>query len=178
MELKNTHVHIGDEEINSGDIQEIIKPLWYSVNIYDGEEQYNADLRPFTLPQRYVFAAEWYIAEVNNGGHDQFFFNSTGIVWREALECFRAAGLAECAEILCEAVERMGGNPSLDRMERMEALDKLEPDFEDLDRRFYRLPEESVYPRITEYILSNRDSFYFDGNIELPDYGDDGMLVF
>ncbi len=165
-----THVVIDDEVIDSGDIQKIINPIWYSVSIYDGEKQYNDDFARFSLLQRYVFAAQWYSAEVNNGGHDQFFFNDTGIVWRDALECFRAAGLTECEKILSEAIERMGGNPPLDREKRWAVMDKLEPDFEDLDDRFYDLTDEEFDGKLNEYIRSNRDSFYFDGDVELPDF--------
>jgi hypothetical protein len=63
----------------------VIDPLWWSVSIHDGPKKYEADLGHFSYPQRYIFAIQWYVAEVNNGGHNQFFFNSTGIVWKDAL---------------------------------------------------------------------------------------------
>ena len=72
MEMARQRVIVDDEVIESGEIQEMIQPLWWSVSIYDGEEQYRRDLEGFTAPQRYLFALQWYLAEVNNGGHDQF----------------------------------------------------------------------------------------------------------
>ncbi len=176
MKTELSHFHVGDEEIDSGEIQRIIEPLWFAVNIYDSEEQYNSDLARFSLPQRYVFAAEWYIAEVDNGGHDQFFFNSTGIVWKDALECFKMVGLTECVDILTEAVNRMGGSPSLDREERWEEMDSNEPDFEDLDSRFYEFTDEAVYAAILEYVRNNRESFYFDGDIEVDIYDENESI--
>ena len=47
----------------------------------------------------------WYIAEVNNGGHDQFYFNSTGIVWKDALAGFGELGIDEAVEIIQEQLD-------------------------------------------------------------------------
>ena len=168
MELK--HFHIGEEEIAGGVIQSIIEPLWWSVNIYDSAERYYEDLAPFSLPQRYIFAIQWYLAETYNGGHDQFFFNSTGIVWREALEGFKAAGLDGCADILSEAARRMGGEPSPDREQRWSVMEELQPEFDDLDSRLYGMDEQAVYKAMTAYITANKQAFFFDGSIEVPVY--------
>ena len=159
------HYHIDDAEIRSGVIQKVIEPLWFCVNIYEDEQRYNKDLEQFSQPQRYIFAIQWYFAEVYNGGHDQFFFNSTGIVWRDALEGFRAIGLDSCAEILAEAASRMGGSPSMDREERWEQQERFNAEFDDLDSRFYALDEEELHRQMTEYMLNNAESFYFDGDI-------------
>lgn len=161
------HIHISDEEISTGDVQMLITPLWYSVSIYDGEERYNSDLSVFSVQQRHVFAVQWYLAEVYNGGHDQFFFNSTGIVWRDALEGFRAIGLQECAAILSEAARRMGGAPSSDREARWAIMDELEPEFGDLDSRLYKMDDEELKNSMMKYILDHKESFYFDGDIEV-----------
>ncbi len=168
MKMELQHIHIGEEEILSGNIQKLIEPLWFSVSIYDSKEKYDSDLAVFSLPQRYVFAAQWYFAEVYNGGHDQFFFNSTGIVWQDALNAFRAAGLMKCAEILEQAAKLMGGTPSFDREERWDVMEKLEPDFDKLDRMLYDLPDEDTDLR--RYIFENKEAFYYDGDIELPVY--------
>ena len=132
------HIKITAEKArNCDDPMEMIDPLWWSVSIYDSYEKYISDLKPFTMPQRYVFAMMWYAAEVENGGHDQFFSNSTGIVWEDALNGFKEIGCENCRDILSEAAKRMGGKPSFVRAERWQQEDELEPDFEDLDDRFY-----------------------------------------
>ena len=53
---KSERIIINDEVIALNDEQGVIAPLWWSVSIYDGEQKYEDDLKPFTLPQRYVFA--------------------------------------------------------------------------------------------------------------------------
>ena len=84
MKMIRKHFEITKEDILAGKYypQSLIDPLWWSVSIYDGKEQYEKDLAPFTSSQRVIFAVQWYEAEVSNGGHDQFLCNSTGIPWR------------------------------------------------------------------------------------------------
>ena len=107
------------------------------------------------------------MAEVNNGGHDQFYFNSTGIVWQDALAGYRAVGLQEAALILEQSAARMGGKPSLERETREEQLDSLKPDFDDLDDRFYKLQKAVDFERaMMKYILNHRSAFYFEGDVE------------
>lgn len=41
----------------------------------DGPQRYEEDLTQFSKEQRLVLAYHWYLSEVNNGVHDQFYFN-------------------------------------------------------------------------------------------------------
>jgi hypothetical protein len=161
------NICVSDEEIEKGDIQDIIDPLWYSVSIYDGEERYNSDLSKFSIPQRYVFAIQWYITEVNNGGHDQFYFNSTGIVWKDALKGFEEIGHEQSYNILKESAERLGGSISLDRFKRQEQLEISEVDFEDLDSKFYNILDIEEF--ILRYIKNHKSDFYFKGVVQKLD---------
>ena len=79
-EMVEVRIVINDQIIDQGDVYKIIEPLWWTVDIYQGEKIYSDGLGQFTENQKFVFAIEWYFAEVNNGGHSQFFSNSTGIV--------------------------------------------------------------------------------------------------
>ena len=171
IKYKEEMVVIDDGIIDKGDTFQVIEPLWFSVNIYDGEDKYLNDLKQFSIPQKYVFAIYWYRTEVNNGGHDQFYFNSTGIVWKDALDGFGEIGLEGFQSVLKESIKRMGGNPSMDRDERQEQLlDKMQADFEDLDTKYYQLEQESNLDlALLEYINQNRESFYFDGLVKKPD---------
>lgn len=111
----------------------------------------------------------WYITEVDNGGHDQFYFNSTGIVWKDALTGFRELGIDEAVEIIQESAARMGGNPSLDRATRQDQLDAQQANFDDLDNRFYELEETIDMDEIMhQYILKHRSAFYFEGEVQKP----------
>jgi hypothetical protein len=160
---------IDDAVINEADVQKIIDPLWWAVDIYQSEEIYKEGLKRFSANQKYVFAIQWYLAEVNNGGHDQFFTNSTGIVWKDALDGFEKIGLKENYSILKAAADKLGGNPSLDRDTRQAQYDKMLPDFEKLDDRFFdsdkRTPIDSM---VFEFIKLNRKDFYFRGKVKKP----------
>lgn len=106
---------------------------------------------------------------MNNGGHDQFYYNSTGIVWRDALEACKAIGALGLADILQQSAERLGGSPSLDRGERQQQMSELAPDFKDLDDRFYAIEEsEDVDQRVMNFIRARPADFYFEDIVELP----------
>ena len=72
---------------------DIVEPMWGTISIYDGYQKYLQSAQTFTLEQRYLLAITWYFAEVNNGGHHQFLYNSTGIVWEDALNGFKHFGM-------------------------------------------------------------------------------------
>jgi hypothetical protein len=166
---KDQAIHITDATIDGTDYMEVIAPVWYSVSIYDGPAQYEKDLARFSQEQRIVFACAWYLAEVNNGGHDQFYSNSTGIVWKDAQKGFNTIGLKEFADIVAESALRVGGEPSLDRKKRGAQMDKLKPDFGDLDDRLFALEDKiDVEKKLMEYIRANRAKFYFSGKVATP----------
>jgi predicted ribosomally synthesized peptide with nif11-like leader len=164
LESIKQHICVDDAAIESGDLQRIISPVWSSVSIYKGEKQYNSDLEGFSKAQRYIFAIQWYTAEVNNGGHDQFYYNSTGIVWRDALLGFEQIGHKQAYRILKESADRLGGTPSMDRFERQEQLDHSKADFEDLDREFYEIND--IDDKVMSYIRLHKTDFFFNGTID------------
>ena len=162
-------VIIDDAVIDAGNPWDIIDPVYWTGNIYDGPDEYEASLQPFTESQRLVLAAIWYISEVNNGGHDQFFYNSTGIVWADAVRAFSEIELPQFSEIAVESARRLGGDPSRDRSARLSQLEASAADFEDLDSRFYELQEQvNIDDALIKYIKSNRGDFYFDGTVRKP----------
>ncbi len=171
MQMITEHIRIDDAAIDKGSQWTVIEPVWWTVNIYDGEAAYEESLAPFSKEQRYLLAINWYMAEVDNGGHDQFYYNSTGIVWKDALAGFRAVGVADAARIVEESAGRLGGDPSLDREARWQQLDAYQPRFDDLDGRLYDLEGQVDLDAVLyEYILQHRGSFYFDGEITRPGY--------
>lgn len=164
--MKNKYYYIGIEDVEClcDDPQELIEALWFSVNIDEGIEEYKKGLKNFTEPQKYVFAVMWYFGEVNNGGHDQFFFNSTGIVWKDALYGLKAINCLEAENILTEALDRVGGNPPFDREERIKKMEKYNAVFDDLDNAFYRI---NIIQYISKYIMNNKKEFCMNRNIEM-----------
>jgi len=162
-------MEVTDATIDGTDYMEVINPVWYSVSIYDGHERYEKDLSRFSREQRSVFACAWYLSEVNNGGHDQFYSNSTGVVWRDALNGFDAMGLKEFSDVVAESARRLGGTPNMDRIERQNQLERLAPKFDDLDDRIYALENTvDVDEKLMAYIRANRSKFYFAGKVHVP----------
>jgi hypothetical protein len=161
------HVTIDDEAIDARDAMGAIEPVWWTGDIYHDEKTYNESLSEFTAEQRHVLAVIWHMSEVDNGGHEQFYSNGTGIVWRDALAGYRAMGLDEAAAILEESASRMGGDPSMDRQTRQLQLTNLRPDFNDLDDRYYACQEEIDFgAAMLDYVRAHREAFYFDGDVE------------
>lgn len=169
VRAEQVELRVDRQFIETRDSFAVIEPVWWSVSIYHGPARYESDLTRFSVEQRYVFACHWYLAEVRNGGHEQFFDNSTGIVWRDAVAGFHAMGLTEVADVIVEAGRRMGGTPSMKREERQAVLKRMKPDFQDLDARLLAL-ERSLGPAapITSYVRKNSGAFVFSGKVSKP----------
>lgn len=167
VEYSTEKIVVDDAVISSNDDFRVIEPVWWSVSIYDGEKKYNNDLEKFTKPQRYVTAIEWYLSEVNNGGHDQFYYNSTGIVWEDAMKGFQEIGATENYDIIKESADLLGGNPNKDRERRQDELEKYKPDFSELDDRYYA-SENTMLEKLHVYIKANAKDFYFNGEVKIP----------
>ena len=167
LKTEIVNVRIDEATIAEGNPHAVIHPVWWTATIYDGPIAYEKSLQPFTRPQRHVFAMLWYKEEVDNGGHDQFYSNSTGIVWRDALEGFEAAEMPEVAANLRESANRLGGSPPLDRRERQALLDSKSADFADLDDKFYELDKAvNIEDKMMAYIRSRPKDFYFSGQVK------------
>ena len=167
MERVLVHVRIDEDFIASHDAFEILDPVWWRGNIYGTHAEYEESLADFSRPQRLFLAMEWYRAEVGNGGHHQFYSNSTGIVWRDALEGFELLALGELAAVLSESAERMRV-PSFDRDARQDFLDSEEPDFDDLDTRLYDLDDGRLDEAMLRYARAHPTEFVFEGVVEKP----------
>ena len=89
--MAQKEVYFTQEELHSGNIEAVqaIEPMLEMINL-ENAEAYEQSMQPYTRPQRLIFAVEVYMAEVYNGGHEQFFFNSSGVAWQDALEIAKA----------------------------------------------------------------------------------------
>jgi hypothetical protein len=85
-------------------------------------------------------------AEVNNGGFDQFFFNSAGDEAAAIIQALEAVGASRTAGIVRRACERFpGGMPPADRFARQDVLETVSPDseaFEQEDAEFLAYEED------------------------------------
>lgn len=173
---ETVNITVDDATIADGDIWKIIEPVWWLADIYSGPDEYDRSLCQFSAEQRLIFALQWYISEVNNGGHRQFYFNSTGVVWKDACKAFSAINIKKGADIILASADRMGGNPSLDRELRYEQLAKYNPGFDDLDDEFYQLEKTAnIEQAVVAFIREHPSAFHFSDKISkvvLPNFTD------
>ena len=101
-----------------------------------------------------VFALE---AEVNNGGFEQFFFNSSGDLAFFAPEALRIIGAHNTATIAEKANSIFGtAGPSSNCVERTNLLlsfgEKYDDFLGELDDQFYKYPHD-LYSLLEQYLL-------------------------
>ncbi|MFN3806191.1 DUF4375 domain-containing protein [Asticcacaulis sp.] len=109
----------------------LIEPYWENVSIYDGYDVFRKAFDTLPESSQHLFAAHWAQSEIYNGGFDQFFDNSTGVLALEATEGFKALGMPKIAALLKHSVDRLGETYPHDREERQEKLESLSEGFED-----------------------------------------------
>jgi hypothetical protein len=175
METKKVRVVIDDAVVASAtDVFVLITPIWERVQLYPSWGRYVATLRPFSMSQRYLFAIQWYRAEVNNGGHDQFFWNNGGIVCEHALDGLGAVGLGEVQAILKAASDRLGG-AARDRTEREAQLEATGAAFDDLDERFWEIERTGALDeKMLAFAREHAADFRFNGFVEMLDLPERG----
>ncbi len=99
------------------------------------------------VPKEQVFFLVWSLeAEVNNGGFNQFFFNSSGDHAAATAEALRAIGAKKTAAIVDRAVSLFGAEgPSRNRVQRQQQLtlfsEEQQERFSELDTNFYAYPD-------------------------------------
>lgn len=114
-----------------------------------------------------VFAFVWLAREVQNGGFDQYFFNSAGDYWREVIDGLQwigdQKGLCAFREVLTIFP---GASPSEQRHTRQEQLNLLEDlDEQKLTNHFKRADSyyyEYPYPKwdlVAAFIKMRQDEF-------------------
>ena len=162
-----TYLKITEKDIERmEEIWDVLDPIYWTIDIYNSYEEYLKSAKNFTLEQRYLNAISWYFMEVNNGGHFQFFDNSTGIVWEDTLNGLKEFGMEELADNFKKVVDLFGGKIPFDRDERWEAMDLMDENFEEFldnaDNVVYDLYDYD-YTFEMKYIKSHPEKFVFEG---------------
>ena len=148
-----------DEIINLGDETKIIivlseyisakiKKLGYQ-NLTDLEKTFN-----------YVY---WLEAEVNNGGFNQYFFNSAGDYAQDTVKALQDIGANYTAELLQQAMSIFSDKaPSPDRYKRQEQLEKIGEEGEtflyELDKKFY-VYTDPIGTLLVDYVKKHIEHF-------------------
>ncbi len=157
---------IGTEKNEPGsDYWDAIEPYCEVIDIYDTPLTFLKSLAGLPRWCRHLLAVHWCDSEICNGGFHQFFYNSTGILAPEAVEGFQAMRLESIANVVKEAMLRLGEPYARDREERWEGLARLESDgylnenskaFQELDDRYYAVQEQSdLLNRMDRYAREN-----------------------
>ncbi len=159
-----------EEILATDDMWTINEPAYWTINIYGSYDDYLESAKGFTLEQRYLNAISWYFAEVNNGGHHQFFYNSTGIVWEDALAGLRLFKMAPLADNLQSVIDYFGGSIPFDRAERWTILQDWENEeelFDFLDKKDDVVYEyDGIYEE--SFVHEHPELFVFDGTYKIP----------
>jgi hypothetical protein len=120
----------------------LVEPVWDSISIYDGPDEFLAQFDAASAVSRTLFAAHWCQSEVQNGGLHQFFYNSTGVLAPEAAAAFEALDMPKTARVVRSAIDWFGPTFPRDREHRMEALDQYEAEHDDNDGPFAELDDQ------------------------------------
>ena len=158
------HRTITVEEIQAtDDMWTINEPAYWTINIYGSYDDYLESAKGFTVEQRYLNAICWYFAEVNNGGHHQFFYNSTGIVWEDALAGLRLFKMDILADNLQSVIDYFGGSVPFNREERWTILKEWDDEvFDFLDGKDDVVYEyECIFEDV--FVHEHPELFVFDG---------------
>jgi len=119
-------------------------------------------LEHFSEPQKNFLYNQWLEMEVNNGGIDQFFYNSSGELAHKRVESLKAIEALETASLLQEGIDRWpDGRVPKEMKERRDTSLRINPEgglFADLDKRF-SVYEEDRNQLNLEYIRKNHDAF-------------------
>ena len=154
-----------EEILATDDMWTINEPAYWTINIYGSYDDYLESAKGFTVEQRYLNAICWYFAEVNNGGHHQFFYNSTGIVWEDALAGLRLFKMDILADNLQSVIDYFGGSVPFDRAERWTILQDWENEdelFDFLDGKDDVVYEyEGIFEDV--FVHEHPELFVFDG---------------
>lgn len=107
-----------------------------------------------------VLATIWSIeAEVNNGGFDQFFYNSAGDLAFYSATALKIIGALKMAEIAQRALDLFGiDGPPRDREARVARLENISEENEEylneLDYQFTEYPD-NIQDLVLAYVCSN-----------------------
>ena len=133
------------------------------IEFHEGEKTLLQTIAPATKGQRAIFSCYWYQYEVCNGGHGQFFENSTGILWDRAASGCELINAPRYGEILRDAISLFPKEgPSKDRDSRKKQLKMIAKEqLEKLDDRLYeQMRIEDFEEIMAKYILANPSEFF------------------
>ena len=110
---------VTDDEL----VWHVVEAMWPLVDIYSGASEQS--LAYARRGQVAVYATRFVDSEICNGGFHQLFYNSTGILYAEAVAGFERLGAAEYAQLLQTAGALLGRSVPRDRDARIARLERI-----------------------------------------------------
>jgi hypothetical protein len=123
----------------------VVEPFCDVIDIYNGPAAFLDSITDIPHHAVLLYASSFCEQEVCNGGFDQFFSNSTGVLAPEALEGFIAIGQHEVADVLKEAMAALGSPYPRERNARHGVLQSIaKGHFQKVNRRFFDLIDKEA----------------------------------
>ncbi len=124
------------------------------------KKAHNIGQDKLSLEEKTVIMVEALEREVNNGGFDQFFANSSALQTAELIEALKRLGCAKAAEITQQAIDvlEIGEAPTAEAINRKMAHESEERDKKlgECDNRFYDEVGDLASSLLT-FIQKNRE---------------------
>ncbi len=124
---------------------------------------YGKNLSKLNSSQQVVLIIENLEREINNGGFNQFYFNSSGNHAQITVEYLKKIGADKTAELVEKANSEWPNNEiPIDRTERQSLLEEIENNaeqvWEDCDQKFYKY-EDDIAGLLMNFVNVNRTDF-------------------
>ena len=125
--------------------------------------QYGEDIDKLNEAQKLFFFNQNVERELNNGGFNQYFWNSSGDFANETIASLKAIGAEKTAALLQQAMDQFPDRKvPTNRDERNELQEQIQEQadevWNELDEKFY-LYEENLNELNLAFIKMNKDSF-------------------
>jgi hypothetical protein len=148
-----------DSLLSAGDTNSIIELDSFIAELCD----YGDDYSKLTKPQKLFYFNQNLEREINNGGFNQYFFNSSGDNAHETVISLKAIGADKTADILQKAIDQFPDKKvPKDRDERNVILEQIEETSNDvwdgLDQEFYQYQDDLNTLNI-EYVKRHKEFF-------------------
>ena len=125
--------------------------------------EYGEKIEKLNESQKTVLFVENLEREINNGGFNQFFFNSSGDFTHETINALKTIKAFKTADIVTKSISVWPNqNVPKDRAKRQDILEEIEeqanPIWNECDEEFYKY-QDNIVTLLLDYVKSNKTDF-------------------
>ena len=159
-ENKITHINNLDILLSSDDTSGSIIEL---DDFIEDLCSYGDDMDKLTEPQKQFYYNQCLEREVNNGGFDQYFWNSSGDFALQTVQSLKAIGANTTADILQMAIDQFPEKQvPQDRAKRIATMEQIEataePIWEELNQKFFEY-QDDLNTLNLNFVRQNKNDF-------------------